>query len=276
LELNTKETLFSFCSDLATTIRFGYLVWNSDRNGGDNLSIDLFGGCVILLSVIVAGYSLWTTRQHDQFQLIEDRRKQFILDKDLKQMRMLVEHNDLRLQTVIAIINITKYRTPGILTNEMKELHEELDCYLSYLDGIAAVLDKGSSKRERQNLWSYYCKRLRKINLLARVSSEHHLLIDDINSCIDDLYENNKELANKMKNKFADYQGGIDIGDVDVCIFDPIEKEYLKKDIRISPIDRPIWFYINTPEYEFEQLIKLCTGLYGNNDPYVKLSNDGI
>jgi len=262
---------------IAALVWLGCLIWNSDRNESDNLSIDLFGGCIIFLSVLIAVISLWLKRLNDQFQLIEDRHRQFIIDKDLKKIRMFIEHNDIRLQTVIAIINTTQYhRIPGILTNEMKELHEELDSYLSYLDGIAALLNKGIRKQERRNLWTYYCKRLRKTNLLDPAHSAHPLLINHINDCVADLYKEDKELAEKIKSKFANYNSDTDIGDKASGIADPIEKEYLEHGISISPLARPIWYYINTPEYEFEQLIKLCTRLYGEKDPYVKLSNDGI
>ncbi|MCJ7654674.1 MAG: hypothetical protein MUO97_05125, partial [Dehalococcoidia bacterium] len=137
-------------------VGWGCLFWIKEPIPNDNISVDLFSGAVLFLSFLVALYTYQHNRKHDEYKIAEKRREDFILRCEFKEIRMLIENNDIKLQTVIAITNIMESRKPGFLSGEMMNLHEKFDNYLNYLEGVAILANQDSiTKESREGLWSY-------------------------------------------------------------------------------------------------------------------------
>jgi hypothetical protein len=260
---------------------WGWLFWIKEPSASDNISVDLFSGVVLFLSFIVALATYQSNRKHDEYKIAEARREYFITNPELKKIRMLIEHNDVELQTMLAITNIMGFSKSGLLPEKIMELHEDFDTYLNYLEGIAILAKQRSIVKESlDGLWSYYFGRLRGTHLYDFDDPKHPILINDIHDCIDNIYIKNKNVADiiktELKNYVASYEGkGKEYKRVKDAN-DPIEEKYEKDELRVTKINalaRPIWYYINGPRYEFETVIELCVRLYEKK--HVPLDEDG-
>lgn len=280
-----KLPTIMFSVALFLLILWGIWFLIKEPSYNDNISVDLLSGCVLFLSFLVAIYTYLGSRKRDEHLMAEKRRENFIMDKEFKKIRMLIEHNDIKLQTVIAITNIMKCHKPGLLPQHAMELHEEFDAYLAYMESIAILAKQdGIVDASLQGYWSYYFKRLRGVHLYDFDNSSHPtILINDINHCIDDLYKDDINAADAIKAEFKKYissyeskgKEGKRIADANDPIEEAHEKDKLKV-ARINPVARPIWYYIiNKRDYEFESIIELFVSrLYKTK--YVSLYEDGF
>ncbi len=249
---------------------WGILMWNNDVNGHDNLSIDLFGGTVLFLSFAIAIFTYQNNKKRDEYQIAERRREHYIIDDKLKTIRMAIGHNDVQLQTIVAIANIMDYRRPGFMPEKVMKIHEEFDSYLGYMEGIALLANQGSIMRESlEGLWSYYFKQLQSAHLLDYSNPEYPVSIDDINNCIDDLYKDNKQTGNAIKSRIIRYipQEAAQFEESSVA------KPCNQKEV-INPLHRPVWYYINHGENEFKPIVdfyrKFCVDGKGKGKLKVK------
>ena len=233
-------------------LAWGLLIWSGDGYQGDNLSIDLFGGAVLFLSFSVALLTYQDNRKRDEFQVAERRREYYIIDEKLKTMRMAIGHNDIQLQTIVSIANIMDYRKPGFMPEKIMKVHEDFDSYLGYMEGVAMLANRGHvSKESLKGLWSYYFKQLKQACLLDFNDLEFPVSIDDINDCIDELYEDRSQTARAIKTEIKKYivKG---TGKSEKAR----EPKDHNRDGSINPLERPIWYYINDRNNEFEAIIE--------------------
>lgn len=236
------------------------------------ISADIFTGMALLLSVLIALITYRWTRNNELLILSEKKRDDFIKEPSFKRIRMLIEHNDIELQTVIAILNISNPYEPKTLPIKYWELHEEFDKYLNYLEGLAILYKhKNIFKESLEGLWSYYSKRLRKVHTIDFTKRQPKMA--EMEECINSIYEGSipKEIKDAWeKCKSGGYEG----------IEDPIKKDAKNKEKKeyINPIERPIWYYINYGPYALTPLKELIKDLYQHESEKNNLSleNDGI
>ena len=275
---------------ILTVSLFFLIVWGiwfliKEPSYDDNISIDLISGCVLFLSFLVALNTYLGSRKRDEQLLAEKRREYFITNNEFKEIRMLIEHNDIELQTMIAITNIMEWRKPGFFSKEMMRLHENFDSCVTYMESIAILANQdGIATESLKGYWSYYFKRLRGIHLLDFDDPNHPVLIENINQCIDNFYEDNTDAADAIKAEFQKHISSQESestkhkrGAKPAAYTDPIELRYKSREARINPVSRPIWHYINSPEYEFGAITKLCRNkFYKKNDSDIELRFAGF
>ena len=188
-----------------------------------NISADVLTGIVLLLSAALAYITYIRTRNNDQLVLSEKKRDDFNADENLAKVRMLIEHNDVELQTVIALLNTSEDpHDPTILPSEYWKLHEQFDQYLNFLEGVAILLmHKHISQESFESLWSYYFKRLREADTL----------------------DSNGETRLQVEGLSVNMANAVEIDD------------QIDGNPQVNPIGKPIWYYILHEEYAFRYLI---------------------
>lgn len=203
-----------------------------------SISIDVFT-CFVLS---ITGFLIWgqlrEASRNNRFMVSEKKRDDFV---KFKNIRMLIEHNNIELQTMIAILNTARPYDPMTLPPEYQNLHEEFDRYLDYLEGVAILYEYGDISDESwRSLWKYNFKRLREV-------------------CIAD---GQPPSTSREKQKVTEYAktyiyGGSVPANVEEAwerheAFDPFEDPVDKTGI--FPVTRPIWHYINTAEYIYNSI----------------------
>jgi len=263
------------------------------------LSSDIFVGAVLFLSIAIAIIAYSQARTNDEYKIAEERRHFYITNPVMRKVRMLVQHNDIVLQTLVLITNIAEVRQPNILSEEALKLRNHFDDYLNYMEGVAILANRGSMFKESiEGLWTYYFKGLRRSHTLD--FSEGKIQIDEINKCID-LHCATPEAALHVKNLVASIlpeedkstEDGRDleerrfidrVKDLFTSVLpkksectegvpDPIEKNFIrngKRNAIIDPVERPIWFYVNNPGYEFVPIITFEKRIYSYDSKLYK------
>ena len=124
-------------------------IWLYNNTGFNrSVSVDTFCGAVLFLSFLVAFIAYRSGKINAEYQKAEDRGDHFLCDSTMKRINMMIEHNDIKLQTIVAIANIMETRKPGLLPNEMMILKEDFDCYLGFMESIAILANRGSVLKE--------------------------------------------------------------------------------------------------------------------------------
>lgn len=218
----------------------------------DVLYFDVLTALAIFSSVF-AGYLAYTwSRRRDSLTLSEGKRDEFIRTESLARMRMLIEHNDIELQTVVMILNIAdpyEYDS-DTLPRRYWELHREFDLYLDFLEGTAILREQGNVFPESvKGLWRYYSTRLMHVDTLD--VGTHAIKRDQIEKCMHNIYGRN--VPNRIENA---WQNAVK-GHTKYEVPDPITSE------SISPLEKPLWHYINRGPHQFEPLIRMICELSG-------------
>jgi hypothetical protein len=208
-------------------------------------------------SVVLGVFAFFWKKDRDKFQFGNEKREEFILNETFMDIRSRIEHNDVVLQTVIAILNLPhpEMYKPSLLPpnigrgmDDTKKLHECFDNYLNWIEGFA-ILWKGGliGEEELEGLWSYCSHRLREV----KVEQE------EVEKCLKEL--NKDIIINDFISKLKAQEKR----------YDPIDGS------EIDPITKPIWFYINEPEYDFPLLIDLIKKAHSRLSQKRKLSKTG-
>ena len=255
-----------------------YRIWRLEVPPNENVSIDLFGGLILLLSFTAGLIAYQLNKRHDEALRAENKREYFITDDKLKRIRMCIGHNDLQLQTIVAIVNIMDYSKPGLMTEKVMKFHEEFDSYLNYMEGVAILANKGSIMSESlTGLWSFYFKQLRQARLLGKDSyiKGAQITFNDITFCIDKLYEDDKKLAKIIKgeiNKYAPTKKKTKLNDpVNLEPVHEIKKLNDPVDSgSVHPLEMPVWYYIINKGNEFDPIIKLSKKFWKKETKEVK------
>lgn len=220
---------------------------------------DFLTALAIIFSVIVAYVGYTFTRRRDSQNITENKREEFVKSESLARIRMLIEHNDIELQTVVMILNIAEpYEyDPDTLPRKYWELHREFDQYLDFLEGVSILRDQGNVFPESvKGLWRYYSIRLMQVDTLD--VGTNAVKRDQIEECMDKIYDGN--VPNRIKNA---WQNAVkEHGEQEV--YEPITHKC------INPVEKPIWHYMNRGRYQFEPLIRMICELSGQK---VKLVN---
>lgn len=222
--------------------------------------VDIVTAVAVIFSVIVVYIGYTFTRRRDSQTLTENKRDEFTKSESLARMRMLIEHNDIELQTVVMILNIAEpYEYDSdTLPRKYWELHRDFDRYLDFLEGMAILRDQGNVFPESvKGLWRYYSTRLMQVDTLD--VGTHAIKRDQIEECMDKIYDGN--VPNRIKNAWQDAVKGHGKQEVR----DPITHEC------INPVEKPIWYYMNRGPYQFELLTRMICELSGKK---VKLVNE--
>lgn len=193
------------------------------------------------LSFVLVLHTYFWTKRTDRFRFGNEKRHQFICDEKFKDIRSRIEHNDVELQVTIAATNSVNPFDPNLLpTRQVRELHERFDAYLNWIEGFAILWKSGLIEdSELEGLWQYYPRRLSEAmiteqEIRAFLSTEWGYDETAINA----LFE-----SRKKRNEF------------------PYPSDPLDMDKEITPITRPIWFYVNRKEYVYTALVDLIKSL---------------
>lgn len=225
------------------------------------LSSDIFVGSVLFLSIAIAIFAYNQARNNDEYKIAEDRRHFYITDSVMRRVRMLVEHNDIELQTVVLMTNIAEVRQSGVLSEKALKMRNDFDDYLNYMEGVAILANRGSMFKESlEGLWTYYFKGLRRSHTLD--FSNAKIQVDRIKEYIDSLCATS-QAASHVKDSLDSVLQKKNESSEEVR--DPIERKYIKNSEKaaiIHPVERPIWFYVNNPGYEFVPIIAFEKKIY--------------
>lgn len=207
---------------------------------------DFATGIAIFVSAVLAIVTYAFSRKNQILALSEDKRDEFISSESFSRTRMLVEHNDLELQTVIMILNIApRYEYDSdTLPRRLWILHEEFDRYLAFLEGLAILYNNGRMyRRSAEGLFSYSLERLEKVNTLD--ADTHAMKLPQIEKGMEGIYGG--EIPERIERIWQEAL----VGNIERQARDPITGE------RINPLVKPIWFYINSPDKGFDSLISM-------------------
>lgn len=212
----------------------------------------LLPAVTVLFSVIVAYLAYVSGRTSQRLALCESRRDAFFLSDNLNRMRMLVENNDMELQTVVMILNIIQPHSydADTLPREHWRLHEDFDVYLDFLEGVAILYMNGHMfKESAEGLWSYYATRLMKVNTLY--ADTDTIKLRQIRKCMEGIYRGNipQRVETAWRNALSGNTGH------NRMLHDPVTGGF------INPLERPIWYYINTEPYALTPVIRMILKL---------------
>jgi len=204
---------------------------------------DLMTGSAILGSTIIGFLTYTFSRRNQVLAMSENKRDEFLRLESLSHIRMLIEHNDIELQTVVAIANIAQQYEydSDTLPRGLWRLQEQFDEYLGFLEGVSILHNHGHMFRESaEGLFQYCLNRLRDIHTCD--ADTNGIKTRKMEDCMEKIYEGKipewietawqQALSKKIERR----------------AHDPITGD------RIDPLEKPIWFYINSEGKEFDAL----------------------
>lgn len=202
----------------------------------------LIAAAVASFSVFSVLYTYYWTKSMDRFRFGNEKRHQFIFDQRLTVIRSRIEHNDIELQAILAVVNSSSPYDFEALPAKYWKLHEQFDAYLNWIEGLAILWKSGLiEEKELEGLWKYYTGRLKDVNIPLDKAKQFLLKIIG--------YDQSKiELFIKARIESDEFKYPLD----------PLKSGAAK----IDPITQPIWFYINWPPYEFTALKELIIHLH--------------
>lgn len=212
----------------------------------------LLPAVTVLFTVIVAYLGYASGRTSQRLALCESRRDAFFLSETLNRMRMLVENNDIELQTVVMILNIIHPHSydADTLPVEYWRLHQDFDVYLDFLEGVAILYINGHMfKESAEGLWSYYAARLMEVNTLH--ADTKTIKLRQIRTCMEGIYGGS--IPQRVEAAWRSALCG-NIGR-NQMLRDPVVGGF------INPLERPIWYYINTEPYALKPLVRMILRL---------------
>lgn len=202
---------------------------------------------VFTVGIAYAGYSLG--RRHECQAVAETKRDVFLERPSLAHIRMLIEHNDVELQTVIMILNIADPYDPDTLPTKHWDLHRQFDEYLDFLEGVAILHNHGDVLKESiEGLWEYYFGRLADVDTLDHDSRT--IKLQQIEECIASIYGGSPpaSVENAWRNALTRYQSRERAPN-------PIPLDSL------NPLQRPLWYYVKSQPYQFRPLATTVAGI---------------
>ncbi|MBF0342487.1 MAG: hypothetical protein HQL95_16200 [Magnetococcales bacterium] len=90
-------------------------------------------------------------------------RRDFLKDKELNDIQSRIEHEDAELLEILKKLNENKDNpyNGDILFGSQKKIHQNLDIYLNYLEGIAMLIkEKALISANSPGFWTYYFRRI--------------------------------------------------------------------------------------------------------------------
>lgn len=259
------------------------IIWKDWLPSRVNISFDFLTATTVFLSFIVALFVYTNDRKSQKLTLSEDKRSEFINSESTSKMRMLIENNDIELQTAVIIINILSdyHYDSDILPKRYQEMIQSLDQYLDFFEGMAILFNHGNIYSEStEGLWTYYSTRLMDVNTLdigkTLDADKNVIKKEQILECMRKIYggevpkwaSNSFDTVRQNPDKFriSDPVSRTDkLGEkwhYDNCKKDKGKECDSKTHSYIDPIERPIWYYINVDEYSWEHLTIMVRKLY--------------
>ena len=250
---NDRMTLAVIIVVLASVLAAVVVRYHQGRIPSAIMSIDLLAGIAVFFSIVVAYLAYVSGRTTQTLTLSEERRDDLIKTPRLAHIRMLIEHNDIELQTIVMILNISdRYEYDSdTLPRGCWALHEQFDQYLDYLEGVAILYSHGHMFRESaEGLFEYSLKRLRDVNTLD--ADTHAIKLSRVQKCMEDIYQG------KIPQRIWGVWQEALRGKAEDRVRDPVTQEC------ISPLANPVWYYVNSPGKEFKSIRSMWERLSHN------------
>ena len=250
---NDRMTLAVIIVVLASVLAAVVVRYHQGRIPSAIMSIDLLAGIAVFFSIVVAYLAYVSGRTTQTLTLSEERRDDLIKTPRLAHIRMLIEHNDIELQTIVMILNISdRYEYDSdTLPRGCWALHEQFDQYLDYLEGVAILYSHGHMFRESaEGLFEYSLKRLRDVNTLD--ADTHAIKLSRVQECMEDIYQG------KIPERIWGMWQEALRGKAEDRVRDPVTQEC------ISPLANPVWYYVNSPGKEFKSIRSMWERLSRN------------
>lgn len=210
-----------------------------------SLSGDILMTAVLFAAALVALWGYLWNRRNDLAVVSEKNRESFLTNEVYGHVRMLIEHNDLTLQTLVAILNTSDPYQPGLIPVRYQGLHEKLDQYLGFLEGIAVLLRTKTISRESfVNIWAYYLERLRDVSIPIKPQAES---AEHLREGLGTIYEGSAPDHVERALDDAVQGKGYHVH------YDPVDGS------PIDPIRKPIWYYIHNLDNLFVSTTQTVT-----------------
>ena len=214
------------------------------------IDIDIVSALVIVFSVIIGYFAYVFSRRSDSRTLAENKRDAFINNPSFAHIRMLIERNDIEIQTIVMMLNIGGSYESETIPRGYWELQEEFDQYLNFLEGMAILYNHGDVFEESiEGLWAYYSIRLAQVDTMDRLSNTTKN--DQIERCMKNIYGDH--IPDRIQNAWQNALQGKGYDEVT----DPITNKV------IDPVKNPIWYYVCHECYSFTPLKMMVSKFSG-------------
>ncbi len=218
------------------------------------VSSDFLSSLAVIISVIVVYFGYIISRSHERQTLGEKMRSDFLNCEKLARIRMLIEHNDIELQTVSSIACITSphHYESETLPTKYWNLVRDMDDYLDFLDGVAILYQHGDLLKESvEGLWAYYATRLARVDTLDHEA--RRIKLGQVEQSFKSIYAGHppeyvQRAWDDAVRRYGDCATASD-------------EDALKC---MNPLERPIWCYVNQTDYQYGPLVAMVSTFFAN------------
>ncbi len=166
--------------------------------------VDIFGLFIYLTMLFILGITAWGGYKQYKESKYKERilkdfeiRRDFILQPGLYEIQGKIEHESDDLEEILRnLVNTENPYDPNLLNDNQKKLHQQLDCYISYLEAVGSLRYRGwLEKKDYPGFWNYYFRRLSEWEILWKYISTPDYEWNDATRWAQEIHDEYEEKA---------------------------------------------------------------------------------